>query len=495
MIRRIDLRTERVVVMVAVAVVILIRSAIFVFWEQAHFDSDQAVIGLMAKQLAEGRAFPMFLYGQNYIFAVESWMAAAVFLVTGASVAALKLPLLAINLAVGLLLVRLLEREAGLRPTLAGAASIFFILPPPGTTTNLLEASGVNLEPFLYVLLIWMTRRRPAWCGVIFAVGFLQREFTIYAPISLLIISAISGALFTRDGVRRVCTALRTAVEVWLVVTVLKPYSSAAGPGTSITDIHAPSNNVAELIGRLCFEPRATLEGVRSLVTMHWMRLFGLTVEPLSQFFIDSRVVQGVRGTWILFAAAMILAISRVVMSIGAERRLRRDQYFYAYITLVGLLSAAAFVVARCGAVGPMRYALLSILAAVGVSAWYLSVEQRPRLKATWLVLVAAWAAVAATGHGRLWAEYLTHPPIGDKRVLIQVLQGRGVRYGIADYWIAYYVSFLTNEQIIMKAEGFPRIYEYDRQVEAHMNEAVRVSRTPCEGGQPVMPGMYLCPP
>src|SRR5713101_4443709 len=102
-----NLRTERVVVMTAVALVILIRSAIFVFWEQAHFDSDQAVIGLMAKQLAEGRAFPMFLYGQNYIFAVEAWMAAAVFLVTGPSVAALKLPLLAINLAVGLLLVRL----------------------------------------------------------------------------------------------------------------------------------------------------------------------------------------------------------------------------------------------------------------------------------------------------------------------------------------------------------------------------------------------------
>ena len=196
-----------------------------------------------------------------------------------------------------------------------------------------------------------------------------------------------------------------------------------------------------------------------------------------------------------LLAGAMLLAISRVVMSIGAERRLRRDQYFCAYLTLVGLISAAAFVVARCGAVGPMRYALLSILAAIGVSAWYLSIERRRGLKVTWLVLVAAWALVAAIGHGRLWTEYLRHPPIGDKRVLIKVLQDRGVRYGIADYWIAYYVSFLTNERIIMKAEGFPRIYEYDRQVEAHMNEAVRVARTPCEGGQAVMPGLYLCSP
>src|SRR5712692_2435255 len=121
---RLNLRTERVVVMTAVALVILIRSAIFVFWEQAHFDSDQAVIGLMAKQLAEGRAFPMFLYGSNYVFAVEAWMAAPLFRMFGASVAMLKLPLLAINIAVALLLVWLFERESELKPRYAAVAAV-----------------------------------------------------------------------------------------------------------------------------------------------------------------------------------------------------------------------------------------------------------------------------------------------------------------------------------------------------------------------------------
>ena len=41
-------------------VAVVFRSAIFVFWERAHFDSDQAVMGLMAKHLAEGRALPVF---------------------------------------------------------------------------------------------------------------------------------------------------------------------------------------------------------------------------------------------------------------------------------------------------------------------------------------------------------------------------------------------------------------------------------------------------
>ena len=61
-----------------VALLTVARSAVFVFWEGAHFDANQAVIGLMAKHLAELRAFPLFMYGQSYQLAVESWLIALV---------------------------------------------------------------------------------------------------------------------------------------------------------------------------------------------------------------------------------------------------------------------------------------------------------------------------------------------------------------------------------------------------------------------------------
>src|SRR6185503_7223537 len=93
------LRRERIVVAAIVVLVVVARSAVF---------------GLMAKHLSEGRAFPLFMYGQNYILGVEAWMAAPVFLAAGVSVATLKLPLLAVNLATALLLLMLLERDAGL---------------------------------------------------------------------------------------------------------------------------------------------------------------------------------------------------------------------------------------------------------------------------------------------------------------------------------------------------------------------------------------------
>ena len=493
---RADRRIERAIVMTIVVLVILARSAIFVFWEQAHFDSDQAIVGLMAKHLSEGRAFPMFMYGSNYVLAIEAWMSAAVFLVAGASVAALKIPLLTINIVVGLLLVWLLEREAGLRPALAGLAAVFFILPPPGPASELVNANGANLEPFLYVLLIWMTRHRPVLCGLIAGIGFLQREFTIYAPLALLLIGAASGAVRTREGGRRILAAARVAVEVWLVAAVLKTFASPAGPATSLADVPM-SNNVANMIGRICVDPTTVVRGVSSLVSEHWVRLFGLRIEPLILFGIESRLSYVPHGTRIVLAAAMALALVRVAMSLAARRRVPGRSFFAVYLMLVGLLSAGAFVVARCGAVGDVRYALLSMIGAVGLAAWFLQVEQRPLLKGIWIALVAAWALDSAVGHGQLWAEYIRNPPPGAKRLIIEHLDARGVRYAMADYWNAYYISFLTRERIIVRSIDVDRIHEYDRLVAAHLGEAVLISRTPCQGasGERILPGTYLCPP
>jgi hypothetical protein len=184
---------ERVLVALLLIGIVLLRSAVFVLWEESHYDADQAVMGLMAKHLSEGRAFPVFLYGSNHILAVQAWLAAPVFLIAGVSVTALKLPILAINVAIALLLMGSLERFAGLRPAVAWIPVLFFALPAPITSARLLEASGGNVEPLLYALLMWMTRRRPVWCGLLFGIGFLQREFTIYALIALLAVEAIEG--------------------------------------------------------------------------------------------------------------------------------------------------------------------------------------------------------------------------------------------------------------------------------------------------------------
>src|SRR3954470_22997594 len=195
----------------ALALIVVARSAVFVFAPASHFDSDQAVTGLMAKHLAELRGFPVFWYGQTYMLGVEAWLAAPVMAVIGATVTALKLPLLAINAAVVLLLFGSLVEDAGLEPARAACATLFFALAAPITAAHYLTANGGNVEPCLYVLLLWRLRSPPIWFGLVLGIGFLNREFTIYGAVALVLIEGARLTLWTREAVRRYAIAFATA--------------------------------------------------------------------------------------------------------------------------------------------------------------------------------------------------------------------------------------------------------------------------------------------
>jgi len=69
-------RQEMAVALTVAAALVLFRSIVFIAYEHAFFDSDQAIVGLMAKHLVEGRAFPLFYYGQTYMLVVDAWVAA-----------------------------------------------------------------------------------------------------------------------------------------------------------------------------------------------------------------------------------------------------------------------------------------------------------------------------------------------------------------------------------------------------------------------------------
>jgi len=119
------------IAMAAAVALVLARAAVFLFWEQASFDADQAIFGLMAKHIAEGRAFPMFIYGDQYMLGVQAWLAAPLFAVFGPSVAVLKLPVVLVNVATAVLLVWVLHRDGGLRPVTALICSLFYVWASP----------------------------------------------------------------------------------------------------------------------------------------------------------------------------------------------------------------------------------------------------------------------------------------------------------------------------------------------------------------------------
>ena len=487
-------RQERLIVFSAVVGLTVFRAALFVFETQLDFDSDQAVVGLAGKHLLEGRAFPLFFYGQNYWLAVESWLAAPMFWLFGVSVAALKLPLLLINLAIGFLLTYLFERELGLRPALGLVAASFFVLAPPGTAALLVQARG-NVEPLLYVLLLWLTRSRPVWFGLIFGLGFLQREFTIFGVFAVLVIEIADGAWRDRGARRRLWSAMRVAAEVWLVVQCLRPFASAAGPGTTVADlVNAPSNNLIEVARRLCFDPRTIVAGIQGLVTVHWAQLFGTAVEPGYNFGLESNAVEGLWGSGFMLGAAALVAVARIVVLARQQADWWTRYRFGAYLTLVGALSAGMFAFGRCGTVSHLRYDLLSLVGATGLAAGFLATETHQWLRRAGVAVVLAWAAVSAVSHGRMWHEYeFSHAPVAAKTLIIRHVEARGLKYALSDYWMAYYITFATNERVIVAPDAFARIAIYGDTVLKHRDQAIHISRAPCGTEKPVIAGVYFC--
>jgi hypothetical protein len=491
---------RRLGIATALAVLVVARSLVFVFWPASQFDSDQAVTGLMATHLAELRAFPVFWYGQTYMLGVEAWLAAPVMAVLGATVTALKLPLLAINVAIVLLLFKGLTRDEGLDDTRAALATLFFVLAAPITAAHFLTANGGNVEPSLYVLLLWFLRRRPVWFGLVLGVGFLNREFTIYGAAALVVLDAASRALWTRHALRRYGFAFGTAAVVWLGFLVLRHFSSAAGPGTSTGDLAASlaGNNLLQVAERLCFDPRAIAAGAGRILTVHWPELFGLEWQPLTDFGIESLVWQGLpRAGWLLVP---VFGIPLARMSWPRPPAARLPPYtsdFSIYLVLVAGLSLTGYLVGRCGAIDfyTMRYELLSVIGSVGLAGWYLRIERSAALAAVWMFCCAAIFAISAAAHVRLLAEYATRPPTPLKQELIRALEARNLRYAYADFWTAYYVSFMTRERIVVASDDAVKVRTYNRIVDAHHDEAIRISRRPCPNGEQLTPAFWSCKP
>ena len=499
-------RHERALVLWLAAALVLFRSAVFVFFEGA-FDSDQAIVGLMAKHLSEGRTLPVFTYGQDYQLAIEAWLAAPLFWVFGPSVFLLKLPLLLINLALAPLLIWLLERELGLRPTVGLLIASPFILAPPGTTIYFLEASGGQVEPLFAVLLLWLTRHRPLTFGVILAFGFLQRVFTAYALGALVLIEMLDRSLFTAAGIRRKVKAAVAFTAVWQAIGLVRAQAGSAwGPATSdgfaglpVSTADSAGLNVGFLLERFCWDPTRLPDRILAFAGPHLATMFGGRRQPLAELSVASQSQQGVDRLWVLLGGMLLIVLGRLVwMTVrGQTRPWRGRPRFAVYLLLIGLAAGGSLVMSGCGPLDvlTLRYTLLTVLGVTSLVGWFLVAETKQGPRRIVLAVLALWACLALWGHWRLLAEFRRAPPVEQLQVLADYLVDNDIRYGHADFWDAYSTVFLSDEQVILSSTSVWFIQEYEWLVQNHQDEAVWILHEPCVGGTLVTNVHYVCPP
>jgi hypothetical protein len=471
-----------------------LRSWFFIAWEGSYFNSDQAIVGLMAKHLAERRAWPLFFYGQEYMLGVEAWVAAPIFAILGVSVATLRTALILLNLITGLLLLRLLVKDAGLSVRAAAVASSPFWIAPIVTSANLVEAMGGNIEPLLWVLVLWVLRRQRVWLGVCLGIGFLNREFTIYAVPALAIVQIVER----RRGRRALVTGwLITASSFVLMlqfVDLLKPYADLYGPSSAGLPFPVGGRSVAALlVDRVTWQSPTQL-GL--MVTDYLPTLIGLA--GINPFTVGLQTPVHVGWPGLLWVAGGSVATTLIWLMADPRRHGRREGRvwaFPAYLISIGIVAGVAYAVSKPLNPATVRYGLLLLYVPIGVSALALHRSRALGLRSVAAGTLVLLATASAVDHVRVLTTARTSPPGNGLREIADRLQAEGITVARGEYWRAYAVTFLTGEAVKIAATDFERVAEYSRladEADRNGTPAALLTRTPCAGGIAVS-DVYIC--
>ena len=372
------------------------RAFPFVWWPNTHFDSDQAVVGLMAKHISEGRAWPLYFYGQNYMLAVEAYLAAPVMWALGATVLALKLPLVLINIASRCCCCWLLVREARLSPWVALIPVLPIALPAAGIAARTTEAMGGNVEPWLYVLLLWWLRDRPFAFGAMLGIGVLHREFTAYGAAALLMMDALGLATHPDRTALAPAIACGTGRSSALLSS---PYASRGGRPSAVRQ-HDWAREPRPTIARCWPRRRARWPaGSASSRTLGHSRAAADRRSPAASGRRQGRAAAGLRRAdrRLLGPGRAVACGSGAITLAGLaaggwhwwrrqnRRRRGADVRTSGDISLlVGTISTLVYGFAACTRIGPetLRYNLLGVWIPVGALVMAVQTWRQPAVRA-----------------------------------------------------------------------------------------------------------------
>lgn len=505
--------------LVIVIIVALLRCVVFVWWADPFFDADQAVTGLMARHLAEGRAFPVFQYAQQYVLVLETWIGAPFVALAPSSTAVVKAIPAALNIVTVALLYLTLTSVIGLTPAIALIATLPLALPGPRAAKDLTDALGMNIEPLLFTVLLWRWRERPILLGITAAIGIKNREFTMYAVAALIAIDVlreILAAIERRRSASRAepigsstlplasrafwrgrLVALVACLLTWTAIGVVKQYSSPLGPGTTTFAILADgTDNMAVASSAMCIDPGLMPHDIGLMLTQLLPLQLGVGNEHLIAGQFRASPLNYLLW-WPVVAALIVLGAAR-----GLLRAWRLGPsaatWFGLYLMVVGSQAILVYASTRCGHASAMtlRYTLLALLVPVGAIVLALEREARAPLRGLVVSGVAAWIGVCAFAHARMWHAHVVDPPRPAYRALAEYLDVQGIRFISTDYWIGYHVAFLTDERV-QPITNFDRVREYVLAANANRDrtyEVRRLNQEPCVGAI-VANAFYVCPP
>lgn len=423
---------------------------------QFSIDSDEAIVGLMAKHIGEGRGIPVFYYGQHYMGSLESLLVAAAFSIFGSSSLVLRAVPLAVSLSL-IFLLYLLGREAGGRR--AGLiAALLCALPPAALVEWSSKPRGGFIEiVWISALCIWLAIRwtkqgvprfwQSFFIGAVLGLGWWVNNQIIF---TIGTVGVIWGAVIVRH---RESVIVRFRLALAHAIRGLLGFVIGGAPFW----IYNVTNNFVSfsLFGRAENPLENALGFIRNGVPIIiGAKRFWTTTEiwsgdcivaSLLYGWVIGRIYSGFRRKRIdLFAATMpiiFILLTGIIFSLSSFGWLSMaPRYLLPLYPALFILIALGLSTAGVGE---------SILGSALFVAFHLS-----------SVVVGGWPL---PGEPIVYGEdrvARNHAP------LIEWLEKENIEWVRTNYWIGYRLAFETDERVRFLVLGKPhetRILEYEK--------------------------------
>ncbi len=411
------------------------------------FHSDEAIVGLMARHMLQGREFPIFFYGQAYMGSLDAICVAAGFALFGESVHTIRLVQAVLYLGVVASTFWLGWRLSG-RRWVASLAGLMVAVPPAVLTLYTAVSLGGYNETLILGNLILVfsyeaahthadSRWRWALLGALAGLGWWVNGLIIiyWAPAALL--------MMRRFALRRVPRYLLAFVFAMVLSAPWWQYNFSHNNAAIEVFIGNPGGgfNVIppahRLIG-LVFLGFPAVTGTR----YPWEQgYFALPVAVVGGMFYAALRLWWIRqrrpvlrpdARGLLLGLLGLFCLVFVGSAFGADPT---GRYFLPLAAPLAVLAAAALDDLRAA-----RRTLAHGLA-VGLLSFYL--------------LGNAVAAVRRPPGFTPQFDPITHIPRGHDQELIDFLLANGLTRGYGSYWVVYRLAFLSGEKIVLSA-GLP---------------------------------------
>lgn len=451
---------QKALLLVALLVAAFLKGWL-VFRSVLPFNSDEAVVALMARHILGG-AKPIFFYGQAYMGSLDAWLAAAGFLIFGEQVWVIRL--IQGGLYLGVLISTYKLGEVAFDSKQVGLVAVWFLVVPNVIVTLYTTVSlggygeGLLIGNLILITGLKITKdlqtKRPvgAWrwlsWGILAGLGLWVIGFTlIYSlPMWFFILFSIWRYVLGPRG-------SDVAHQSWKSLG----YMVLGGIlGAVPWWVYGIENGLGQLLGELSGSAVA-------VETTPWLMRVGQHFVSLGLF--GSTAIFGLRPSWeIRWLALPLMPValtfwSGVLAYIFFRFKKGWNESQGARV-LVGmmLVLAAGFVFTSFGVDPSGRYFVpLVIPMALFASEMLISLSVRHGRWVFWmvpLILVFNFWGICQAAQRFPPGITTQFDPIAqvdhrDRDELIQFLRDQGETRGYTNYWVAYPLAFLTQEELI----------------------------------------------